>query len=162
MKIKNPQNLTYHYDLVRDYAQPSKLSYWGNLLLAASMLISAVFQLLDSYNNEYGYLLLGTWIFITIVTLLFVIVAINNMKPIGNEGKVSFLKIEDRELFSKPFRFSKTRKISLENIESHHINDKRIILKPKGEDEIFINLRQIQNPEKREELIKLIPQIIST
>jgi len=155
----NIKELNYDYDLVRDHVPLTGKKYWINVFTPIMIWLSTVLQFSVFYRDGIGNFLLGVMLLIIVALTWWVWVAIQGMKPVGKEGKASFLKIEKGELIFKPFRFASERKIALNRLEKVDFNETRIIFKERGRDELFINFKQIQNQEKREEFIEAIKNL---
>ena len=151
-------NINYHYDSVKDHVAPSKSMYWISLFAPILILIGTLFQVRNLYLNGSGKFLIGAMLLVVFLLMMMIIGGLKGNK-LGKEGQV-FLKIENGILTSKLARFGRERKINLTNIESHDINEERIIIKPKGEDELFISFNQIHNEAKKKELVQVIQQLI--
>jgi len=155
----NIKELNFDYDLVRDHIPLTGKTYWINVFTPIMIWLSTVLQFIVFYRDEVGSFLLGVMLLIILALTWWVWIAVQGMKPIGKEGNNCFLKIKNGELVFKPNRFASERKIALNRLEKIDLDEKRILIKERGRDELFINLKQIQNPEKREEFIEAIKNL---
>ena len=158
-KTMKLQKINYQYDLVGDHVPLSGFPYWATVFMAVAIWLNSVFQVLNLYKEGASILLLALGMFIIFALTVFVWVAFQGMKPFGKEGKVSFIKIKNGELTSKLTRFGKARTMLLGQLEKVDLDEKRIILKEKGKDELYITLSKIQNSEKREEFVKVMNKL---
>ena len=153
------QKIDYHYDLVRDFVPLSGIRYWTHIVLGLSIFVNGVVDVYKYYIGDFGNFMFGVGLFLVFTGIALFFAALRGMKPIGKEGKLSFLKIENGELAFKPVRFASVRKILLDRLEKIDVNESRIILKERGKDELYIKLTQIQNSEKKEEFVGLIKNL---
>lgn len=147
-------DLKFEYDFIKDFVKPKWRESFINVFAGISLSLFGVSQILLFYNQgNKNYLTIG--ILILLGGLCSFLLALIGNKPLLKEGQY-FLRIDNQKVYSKLGKFVTTDEVTFDEIKKIDIREREIIFGLKNGTEVRVDIKKIQNENKRTEFVNIV------